>query len=470
MSTPFSRPSSLAGALRAGEQSCARLQFGPEQGASFGDLLRTSVLGPQPPDLGGRSVLIAAADPFTAALALIELDGHARRIVLCPPDFSIRDLSHVVQTAEVDAIITDPYLVRYERSSVESFPACAPIVAPSARAPAPRCETEWLLLTSGTTGRPKLVVHTPATLCGAIPAARANGAMVWSTFYDIRRYGGLQILLRALLAGASLVLPGAHEPLPEFFARAASSGVTHISGTPSHWRKALLFREAGLIAPRNVRLSGEIADQAILNQLQARYPQATITHAFASTEAGVACEVSDGLAGLPAGLFDDSSDPQRDPSMKIVDGSLRIRSSRTALRYVGSPESTLHDADGFVDTCDLLELHNGRYCFTGRRDGVINVGGLKVHPEEVETVMNRFPEVQVSLVRSKRSAVTGALVVAEVVLRTDAQRTEEQVARLPQEILHFCRESLPAHKVPALVRVVASLPMTATGKLSRRDA
>ena len=86
------------------------------------------------------------------------------------------------------------------------------------------------------------------------------------------------------------------------------------------------------IAPRYVRTSGEIADQAILDSLRAFYPEAGIAHAFASTEAGVAFEVGDGLAGFPAGLI---GQPGASVEMKIEDGSLRIRSARTATRYLG---------------------------------------------------------------------------------------------------------------------------------------
>jgi acyl-coenzyme A synthetase/AMP-(fatty) acid ligase len=101
--------------------------------------------------------------------------------------------------------------------------------------------------------------------------------------------------------------------------------------------------------------------------------------------------------------------------MKVENGTLRVRSSRTASRYLGPDSPPLRDAEGFVDNGDALQLRDGRYYFLGRRDGTINVGGLKVHPEEVEAVINRHPEVSISLVRPKKSPITGSLVVADVV-------------------------------------------------------
>ena len=108
--------------------------------------------------------------------------------------------------------------------------------------------------------------------------------------------------------------------------------------------------------------------------------------------------------------------------MKIENGSLRIRSARTASRYLDAEHGPLKDAKDLSTRRDMLELRNERYYFVGRRDGVINVGGLKVHPEEVEEVINRHPEVRMSLVRTKKNPITGALVVADVVLRS-ARRT-----------------------------------------------
>ncbi len=154
------------------------------------------------------------------------------------------------------------------------------------------------------------------------------------------------------------------------------------------------------ISPRYVRLSGEIADQAVLDNLRAVFPHASVGHAYASTEAGVGFEVNDGREGFPASMIGQAG---TGVDMKVEDGSLRIRSSRNAACYVGANSAALKDDDGFVDTGDMVELRGDRYYFVGRRGGIINVGGLKVHPEEIEAVINRHPDVRMSLVRPKKS-------------------------------------------------------------------
>jgi acyl-coenzyme A synthetase/AMP-(fatty) acid ligase len=430
---------------------------------ALADLAHGTSLGGRLPELAGRSVLVATGDQLTAALALIELDGVARRLILCPPDLSLDHLPTVVADAEVDAIVTSGQIDTGELG-VRLHAVCHPAIAPMGERASARRATEWVMFTSGTTGMPKMVVHTVAGLTGAIRRnATHDGAVVWTTFYDIRRYGGLQIFFRAIIDGGSLILSDAKEAVADHLVRLGRHGATHVSGTPSHWRRAIMSPSARAMAPRYVRLSGEIADQAVLDNLAAVYPDARIGHAYASTEAGVGFEVNDGLAGFPASMIG------RLPSgvdMKVEQGTLRIRSNRTALRYVGAAKAALADADGFVDTGDIVELRDGRYYFMGRSNGVINVGGLKVHPEEVEAVINRHPQVRMSLVRARRSPITGAIVVADVVLREDGA----VAGAVEQEILRLCREGLTRHKVPSAIRFVPALAVAVSGKLARTRA
>src|SRR5437773_3368312 len=208
---------------------------------------------------------------------------------------------------------------------------------------------------------------------------------------------------------------------------------------------------ARAIGPRYIRLSGEIADQGILNALRSFYPQARIGHAFASTEAGVGFDVNDGLEGFPASLVGAAGHVQ----IKVEDGSLRLRSTRGAARSL-SDDSPLTDDEGFVDTGDMVEHRGDRYYFLGRRSGLINVGGLKVYPEEVEAAINRHPAVRMSRVRSRRSPMTGSLVVADVVLKGDSDSSGAggEMVDFKREILQLCRDNLAPHKIPATIRFV----------------
>jgi len=220
------------------------------------------------------------------------------------------------------------------------------------------------------------------------------------------------------------------------------------------------------IAPRYVRLSGEIADQSILSLIRSFYPHAVVGHAFASTEAGVAFEVNDGLEGFPA----DFLRILPDVDLKVSDSSLRIRSSRTATHVIGEQEFQLKDDAGFVDTGDIVELKDGRYHFLGRRSGLINVGGLKVYPGEIESLLNLHPAVRMSCVRARKNPITGSLVVAEVVLNDPVDAASHYVSQIKTEILKICRQSLPRHKVPATIDFVPALNLASSGKVTRRDA
>jgi acyl-coenzyme A synthetase/AMP-(fatty) acid ligase len=459
------RPSLWARASSAGNLS-ERWLRGATAGVCLDALRHGSSLGGRRDELRGRSVLLSTNQQLTAALALIELDGVARRVVLCPPDVPAEHLVGVAATAESDAIIADEARPASTIAGIDCHIVCRAELVAADPYRGEELATEWVLLTSGTTGVPKLVLHTLASLAGAMTGSGAFGhRAVWSTFYDIRRYGGLQIFLRALLSGGSMVLSSLDESVADFLGRAGRHGVTHISGTPSHWRRALMSPAARAMAPSYVRLSGEIADQAILDQLRAVYRGASVAHAFASTEAGVAFDVGDGLAGFPASLIG----PRGDVEMKIVEGSLHIRSPRTAARYLGGAAEPLGDSDGFVDTGDMVELRDGRFYFVGRRGGIINVGGLKVHPEEVEAIINRHPGVRMSLVKARRSPITGALVVAEVVANreTGSAGAQAQNDALKDAILAACRRALSPHKVPAAIRFVPSLDVAPSGKLAR---
>ena len=399
--------------------------------------------------LRGRKVAIDVADMADALGAMIELDGWAARIALLPPGLSSDARRDLLAVAEVDAIVGD-----YRDLGINAFTYDVGALRP-APPPVGDAATQWALPTSGTSGKPKLALHSLASLTAAIAPAPPTS---WGTFYDIRRYGGLQIALRALLGGGDLTLTSADEPLAAFLARLAGAGATHVSGTPSHWRRALMDASTPCFAPGAIRLSGEIADQGVLDALRTRFPHAEIVHAYASTEAGVGFAVSDGLAGFPARWLDEA----RTPALRIEGGTLRLKGPGVASAVLGA-DGAPFDAEGFIDSGDAIAVRDGRCHFLGRVNGTINVGGAKVSPEVVEAALAAHEDVAMARVAARRNPITGAIVVAEIVARSGALASPA----LGQAILARAAERLKPHEVPAMVKFVERLELTAAGKVAR---
>ncbi len=434
----------------------------------FEGLVRRTWVDAPPEALTGRRLLLVTQRPLNAALALCSLDAVAERLVICPPDLKDDHLPLVVADAEIDAIVHDGAADRGLPEGVPAYRICPDTEGYGDHLPTTGRPSEWAMFTSGTTGPPKMVAHDLTGLTDAMPlgAPPDPSPIVWATFYDIRRFGGMQMLLRALTGAHTMMLTSPGEPMTAFIERVAAARATHVSGTPSHWRSALLNSALEAIAPRYVRLSGEIADQPLLDRLTAFFPNAAVGHAYASTEAGVGFEVTDRLEGFPVAFLDSIKAVE----MKVEEGTLRIRSRRTAHCYLGADRKPVADADGFVDTEDLLEQRGDRLYFMGRSSGVINVGGLKVHPEEVEAVINRCPGVRMSRVKERRNPIIGAVVTAEVVLDDPATGAGEAARNTREAILEKCRAALPEFKVPASLKFVESLPITPGGKLERHRA
>jgi hypothetical protein len=140
-------------------------------------LLNGTPLGGRGAEVTGRSVLIATRDQFVAALALIELDGVAGRLIVCTPHFPSEHLPALVAKAGIDTIVSD-----HDRGDdgprIPLRILSNGTVTPSKETLATCCRTEWVLLTSGTAGTPKMLVHTFASLTAAIGNALGQGTDV----------------------------------------------------------------------------------------------------------------------------------------------------------------------------------------------------------------------------------------------------------------------------------------------------
>ncbi len=300
------------------------------------------------------------------------------------------------------------------------------------------------LLTSGTTGEPKIVEHTWDTL---FTMARVKGgrAANWLLTYQPGTYAWWQMVTMALfLPEQSLTVTAERTPVALTQA-AIAHGVTAISATPTFWRMVLLQfspDELRALPVRQLTLGGEAVDQPILDRLRAQFPDATLTHIYASSEAGAAIVVRDGREGFPGEWLSASEAAADSPQLQIREGILWIR----------SPYATQAD---WMCSGDLCEVRDGRVIILGREQSTfINVGGAKVPAHEVERVLRAHPAVMWCRVGRRKAPLLGELVIADIVFKSPDARVPDA------ELTRFCGERLSEHMVPRFWNVLAAIPAT----------
>lgn len=318
-----------------------------------------------------------------------------------------------------------------------------------------------VLTTSGTTGAPKLVRHSMQKLLGRIRPAPTPEAVRWLLTYHPATFAGLQVLLTALVSGSEVAAISSGS-VPDLAAAALAARPTHISGTPTFWRAFLmtLGERAAELPLRQITLGGEIVDQPVLDRLRAVFPDAAVTHIYASTEAGALFAVKDGKAGFPARWLDEEVDGT---ALRIRDGGLEVRSPRAMLGYAAGGTSPLLD-NGWLRTGDLVEQQADRVYFRGRQDSMISVGGAKLTPEEVETVLLEVPGVDEVRVFGLKNPITGQIVAAEIVPAPAVSRDELRAA-----VIRHATARLAPYKVPRLIRFIESTALSQAGKKVRTE-
>jgi acyl-CoA synthetase (AMP-forming)/AMP-acid ligase II len=214
---------------------------------------------------------------------------------------------------------------------------------------------------------------------------------------------------------------------------------------------------------KRITLGGEIADQAILSSLGNVFTNSKISHIYASTEAGVGFSVQDGLMGFPEEYLELTS--QLGVELKVRDNILWIKSDGSASDILSG--NLIIDENGFINTGDIVEIKDNRVFFVGRDSGTINVGGNKVIPEEVETVLNDCPEVLQAKVFGKKNSVLGMLVNAEIIAQ-DPFGPEQEKA-LKKKLILLCKSKLEPFKVPAVIKFVKEIALNEAGKIVRNS-
>lgn len=312
------------------------------------------------------------------------------------------------------------------------------------------------IFTSATTGEPKIALHRwEAIESSSHFVPQELHEQVWLLSYAPWGYAGLQIFFSAWNSHGSIYYRA--KQFKDICQDIVKFGVTVVSATPTFWKMLIGAWPKGLKVPLLLQatLGGEIVDQSVIDLIDAFFHPRHLTHIYASTEAGTAIVVSDRLAGFPLSALEKHS--KNGVQLRIIDNELQVFSPVGMEKYI---EQINPETGAWIKTGDLVQIKEGRAYFLGRTDGRINIGGMKVCPEEVEQALNSLDNVEDCLVYEKKSPIVGNLIGADVIIKDSEEFNSIEIKQKLKKLLE-------EYKIPHIIRRVDHLAISSTGKKIR---
>lgn len=307
-------------------------------------------------------------------------------------------------------------------------------------------KSEITIFTSGTTGQPKKVLHSIATLTRSVRIGDRYKGQIWAYAYNPTHMAGLQVFFQAF-ENQNTMVNVFNQSREYVYQQIWEKGITHISATPTFYRLLLPF-ELAYESVIRVTLGGEKSDQHLYDSIMKIFPNAKINNVYASTEAGSLFAAKDDCFQIPKAIKD---------KFKVVDGELLIHKS-----LLGSSDS-LKFTDDYYHSGDLIEWvdeSQGLFRFKSRKNELVNVGGYKVNPGEVEVAIQDIEGVRQAMVYGKANSILGNVLCADVVLESGFELTELDIKKV-------LSSQLQDFKVPRRIKFVEEISLTRTGKMKR---
>jgi acyl-coenzyme A synthetase/AMP-(fatty) acid ligase len=291
-----------------------------------------------------------------------------------------------------------------------------------------------VLFSSGTTGTPKGVVHDCVSLLEKF--ARPGKQKTTLSFLLFDHIGGVDTLFNTLGSGGTLVTIQSRDP-DTVCAAIAAHGVHTLPTSPTFLNMLLLsgaHERHDLSSLRLVAYGTEPMPLSVLGRLREAMPQVNLLQTYGLSELGV-LRTRSREGTLWVQLTGEGYETQ------VRDGILWVRTPTSMLGYLNAPDR--FDADGWFCTEDAVEVDGDYLRILGRTSDLINVGGRKVYPAEVEEVLLDLPNVRDVAVFGRPNPLTGQIVAARINLITP-----EPLDAFKRRMRLFCKDRLPSYRVP----------------------
>jgi acyl-CoA synthetase (AMP-forming)/AMP-acid ligase II len=312
-----------------------------------------------------------------------------------------------------------------------------------------------VLFSSGSTGKPKGMLHDFLRVMEKFRTPRAP--VVAIPFLMLDHFGGINTIL-AITASLGTVVTAENRSITTICEAIQNYKVDLLPTTPSFLTLLAasdLSTKYDLSSLKRITYGTETMPQATLDRIRARFPEAELQQTYGLSEVGVLRSQSRPDGSLWVRIGGSGFETQ------VRDGILWVRSEFRMIGYLNAPSA--FDEDGWFNTQDRVEVDGDWFRILGRVTDLINVGGQKVYPAEVEDVILALPNIADVVVTGEKHALLGQIVVAKVRTHED-----EPLDALRSRIRKACLAKLTAYKVPAKVLMLEQEIYSARFKKMRR--
>lgn len=313
-----------------------------------------------------------------------------------------------------------------------------------------------VLFSSGSTGKPKAILHDFDRVAEKFRQVRQP--VVAIPFLMIDHFGGINTIL-AITSSLGTVVTVADRSVESICAAVEQYNVELLPATPSFLTLLItskLYGDYDLSSLKRITYGTEVMPQSTLDRVRKAFPDVALQQTYGLTEVGVLRSQSRDDGSLWVRIGGDGF------QTRVVDGILWIKSDYAMVGYLNAPSE--FDADGWFNTQDKVEVEGDYFRILGRITDLINVGGQKVYPTEVENVILQLDNVQDVAVFGEKHNLLGQIVVAKIVVAQP-----EALESLKKRVRQACLSKLSAYKVPVKVLLADGMLHSARHKKIRRE-
>ena len=298
-----------------------------------------------------------------------------------------------------------------------------------------------ILFSSGSAGRSKAALHDLTGILEKFRVRRTKQRTITFLLYD--HIGGVNTMLYTLSNGGCMIT--VQDRSPEKVLESVEKYQVELLPTSPTFINMILLSEAykhhNLSSLKTVTYGTEPMPESTLRRFHELLPNITLQQTYGLSEVGILRSKSKSSDSLWIKIGGEGFET------RVVDGILQIKAESAMLGYLNAPSPFTED--GWFITGDEVETDGEYFHILGRRSELINVGGEKVYPAEVESVIQQMENVAEVIVYGEKNPITGNIVCANILL-LEPENTKSAILRIKK----YCREQMPTFKVPVKVNIV----------------